>query len=35
MPGSDLASIIDAAVSEKLERVEAKRFAKICPDRVA
>ena len=28
MPGSDLASIIDAAVSEKLERVEAKRFGK-------
>ena len=28
MPGSDLASIIDAAVSEKLERVEAKRFAR-------
>ena len=28
MPGSNLASIIDAAVSEKLERVEAKRFGK-------
>lgn len=28
IPGSDLASIIDAAVSEKLERVEAKRFGK-------
>ena len=28
MPGSDLVSIIDAAVSEKLERVEAKRFGK-------
>jgi len=28
MPGNDLASIIDAAVSEKLERVEAKRFGK-------
>ncbi len=28
MPGSDLASIIDTAVSEKLERVEAKRFGK-------
>ena len=28
MPGSDLASIIDAAVSEKLERLEAKRFGK-------
>jgi len=29
MPGSDLASIIDAAVSEKLERIEAKRFGKV------
>ncbi len=28
MLGNDLASIIDAAVSEKLERVEAKRFGK-------
>jgi hypothetical protein len=28
MPGNDLASIIDAAVSEKLERVEAKRYGK-------
>ena len=28
MPGHDLASVIDAAVSEKLERVEAKRFGK-------
>ncbi len=28
MPGSDLASIIDAAVSEKLERFEAKRYGK-------
>ena len=28
MPGSDLAAIIDAAVSEKLERLEAKRFGK-------
>jgi hypothetical protein len=28
IPGSDLATIIDAAVSEKLERVEAKRFGK-------
>ena len=28
IPGSDLASIIDAAVSEKLERLEAKRFGK-------
>ena len=28
MPGSELAAIIDAAVSEKLERVEAKRFGK-------
>jgi hypothetical protein len=27
-PGSDLASIIDTAVSEKLERVKAKRFGK-------
>ncbi len=26
IPGSDLASIIDAAVREKLERLEAKRF---------
>jgi hypothetical protein len=33
MPGSDLASIIDAAVSEKLERVEAKRFAKTAKPR--
>ena len=28
IPGSDLASIIDAAVSEKLERFDAKRFGK-------
>jgi hypothetical protein len=28
MPGSDLAAVIDAAVSEKLERVEAKRYGK-------
>ena len=28
MPGVDLASIIEAAVTEKLERVEAKRFGK-------
>ena len=28
MPGNDLASIVEAAVSEKLERVEAKRFGK-------
>ncbi len=28
IPGSDLASLIDAAVSEKLERLEAKRFGK-------
>ncbi len=28
MPGDDLASIIDAAVSEKLERLEAKRYGK-------
>ena len=27
-PGSDLASIIDAAVTEKLERLEAKRYRK-------
>ena len=28
MPGGDLASIIDAAVSDKLERLEAKRYGK-------
>ena len=28
MPGGDLASIIDAAVSEKLERLQAKRYGK-------
>ena len=28
MPGVDLASIVEAAVTEKLERVEAKRFGK-------
>ncbi len=28
MPGSDLASRIDTAVREKLERLEAKRFGK-------
>ena len=28
MPGNDLASIVDAAVTEKLERLEAKRFGK-------
>ncbi len=28
IPGSDLTSVIDAAVSEKLERLEAKRFGK-------
>ena len=28
MPGKDLASIIDAAVTERLERLEAKRFGK-------
>ena len=28
MPGCDIASVIDAAVSEKLERVEAKRYGK-------
>ncbi len=28
IPGSDLASVIDAAVNEKLDRLEAKRFGK-------
>ena len=28
MPGSDLASVIEGAVTEKLERLEAKRFGK-------
>ena len=28
MPGNDLASIVEAAVTEKLERLEAKRFGK-------
>jgi len=28
IPGSDIASVIDVAVSEKLERLEAKRFGK-------
>lgn len=28
MPGGDLAAVIDAAVTEKLERVEAKRYGK-------
>ncbi len=28
MPGVDLASVMEAAVSEKLERLEAKRFGK-------
>ena len=28
MPGTDLASIVEVAVTEKLERVEAKRFGK-------
>ena len=28
MPGNDLASIVEAAVSEKIERIEAKRFGK-------
>jgi len=28
MPGCDLAAVIDTAVSEKLERVEAKRYGK-------
>jgi len=29
IPGGDLASIIDAAVSEKLERLEAKRYGQL------
>ncbi len=29
MPGTDLASMIEAAVSEKLERLEAKRLGKV------
>jgi hypothetical protein len=33
MPGNDLASIIDAAVTEKLERVEARRFGKVSSPR--
>ena len=28
MPGSDLASVVETAVTEKLERLEAKRFGK-------
>ena len=28
MPGNDLASVVEAAVSEKIERLEAKRFGK-------
>ena len=28
MPGADLASVVEAAVTEKLERLEAKRFGK-------
>ena len=28
MPGSDLASVVEAAVTEKIERLEAKRFGK-------
>ena len=28
MPGNDLASIVEAAVTEKLDRIEAKRFGK-------
>ena len=35
MPGNDLASIVEAAVSEKLERVEAKRFGNMsCTQRL-
>ena len=33
IPGGDLASIIDAAVSEKLERLEAKRYGKTTKPR--
>ena len=33
MPGHDLASLIEAAVSEKLERLEAKRFGKTSKPR--
>ena len=33
MPGVDLASIVEAAVTEKLERVEAKRFGKTSKPR--
>ena len=28
MPGNDLASVVEAAVTEKTERLEAKRFGK-------
>ncbi len=28
MPGSDLASVVEVAVTEKLERLETKRFGK-------
>ena len=33
IPGGDLVSIIDAAVSEKLERLEAKRYGKTSKPR--
>jgi hypothetical protein len=33
MPGQDLASLIEAAVTEKLERLEAKRFGKTTKPR--
>jgi len=33
VPDGDLAAIIEAAVTEKLERLEAKRFAKTCAPR--
>ncbi len=29
MPGVDLASMLETAVTEKIERLEAKRFAKV------
>ena len=32
-PENDLASVVDAAVTEKLERLEAKRFAKTAKPR--
>jgi len=33
VPDGDLAAIIEAAVTEKLERLEGKRFAKVCRPR--